>query len=124
MLSSGENECLHQLFEKRISDWNEVGQVLGPDGIGMSYTGRQQPIGNRLGVHVRELVFRQIMDQRFLEPRHQSSQRPRLGFQLEELVGTVPNASGEASETFRQLLGRCNNLSVTELKGCGPPFPP
>ena len=124
VLAARQHERFHQLLEERIRDRNQVRQRLGLDRIRVRDARRQQPVGDRLRIHVGELILGQIVDQRRLEPRHQGPQRPVLGFELEQLVGALPDAARQCRELIGEVLRGRDDLTVLELERSRPALTP
>ena len=120
VLATGQHEGLHQLLEKRVGNGNQIWQRLGPNGVGVGDPGGQEAVRNCLGVHVRKLIARQVVDERLLEGVHQRPKWSLLGLESQQLFCSLPNPACKTSKLFRKLLGRPDGLAMAHLESRRP----
>ena len=87
--------------------------------------GREQPVGDRLGVHVGEPVGVEVVDERLPERLHQlaSPGRPRSRSSSTRLIRSRMRA-GQLGEPLGELLRGRDDLAVAQLEGRAPPLAP
>jgi hypothetical protein len=122
---SGVNEGLHQLPQERVGDRDHVRHVFRHHRV----TGARDPrgeeaVGDRLRVHVGEVVVGQVVDQRFLKGLHQLAQRAAFGFYFERGIDAAADGAGEVCQCDRQLPGRANGFQVPQREGFAPAVAP
>jgi len=81
------------------------------------HAGREQPVADRLGIHIGELLGRNVMKNSCPEGLHLPMERARVLFQLEGLLDRVPDDLGDVGHSGRQILRRPNRGGLSGEEG-------
>ena len=96
-------EGLHQLLQERVRP-HVGGEVVGRAPRGVGDAGREQAVGDGLGVHVGEAGLVQVVDERGLERLHELGERAGLGLDGERRPDTVADRAGQLGQALGELL--------------------
>src|SRR5207249_29708 len=114
----------HQLPEERIGRGDQVRECFRRNRVRMSDACGKEPIRDRLGIHVRELFVRQVVDENLLERFHQRPKRSLLHLESKQLLCSFPNPPCKGRKPFRKLLSCPDDLAMSNLERRRPTFPP
>src|SRR5437870_1260940 len=84
----------------------------------------QQPVRNRLRVHVREVVLGQIMDQRFLKRLVKLTKWSRCGFDRKHRICTLANYRRQVCKLDREFPGGSDDFAGPQRESRSPGRPP
>ena len=116
-------EGVEQRAQKRAG-MHVAGKVVRRRAPGIGYAGREQAVGNGLGVHVGEVVGAQIVQQRLPERLHQPGDRPARRLDGEDVAHPAADGAGQGGQTHRQDARRRDHFAVAQREGGAPPLTP
>ena len=88
------------------------GEVVGGAPRGIGDAGREQAVGDGLGVHVGEAALVEVVDERGLERLHELGEPAGLGLDGERRPDAVADGAGEFGQALRELLRGADDLAV------------
>ena len=100
------------------------GEVVGGAPRGIGDAGREQAVGDGLGVHVGEAGLVQVVDERGLERLHELGEWPGLGLDGQRRPGAVADRAGQLSQALGELFRGGDDLAVAQLEGGAPALAP
>ena len=99
-------------------------KVVGRAPRGVGDAGREQAVGDGLGVHVGEAGLVQVVDECGLERLHELGERAGLGLDGERRPDTVADRAGQLGQALGELLRGRYDLAVAQCEGSTPALAP
>ena len=100
------------------------GEVVGRAPRGVGNAGREQAVGDGLGVHVGEAGLVQVVDERGLERLHELGELAGLGLDGERRPNAVADGAGQLGQALGELLRGADDLAVAQCEGRAPALAP
>ena len=105
------HEGVQQRAQKRAG-MHVAGEVVRRLAPRIGYTGREQAVGDGLGVHVGEVVGAQVVQQCLPERLHQLGDRPSCRLDGEHGAHLTADGAGQGGQTHRQGARRRDHFAV------------
>ncbi len=100
------------------------GEVVGPASGGVGDPGRQQPVGDGLGVHVGEFDLVQVVDEGGLERLQELGERPGFVLDGQRRQCAVADRAGQFGQMLGKLFRGGDDLAVSQPEGRTPALAP
>ena len=100
------------------------GEVVGRAPSGVGDAGREQAVGDGLGVHVGKAGLVQVVEERGLERLHELGKRAGLGLDGERRPDAVADGAGQLGQVLGELLRGGDDLAVAQCEGRAPALAP